>query len=149
MSEHSHDHGSGHDHDHEHEHSHGHSHDHAPEDQHGHEPSREAIHGPSPAASVILELSDRIGALIIEASAELTGVEIEISLVGATVRTHSMVRERLTQPVRQYSAVYPALEAGDYVIWQVNGGQAGTVTVPGGEVTRYALTKLSSAAAVR
>ena len=131
MNEHSHDHehGQEHDHDHAHEHEHDHSHVRTPE----------ASYGPSPAASVILELSEHVGALIIDTAAELTGVEIEISKAGAPVRTHSMVRERITRPTRQYSAVYPALEAGDYTIWHESGDPAGTVTVLGGQVARFAL----------
>ena len=104
------------------------------------EHTHECAHGASAAASVILELSEQIGALIIDAAADQVGAEIEISRADAEVRTHSMVRERLTHPVRQYSAVYPSLEAGDYTIWRENGGAAGTVTIHGGRVTRYALT---------
>jgi hypothetical protein len=103
------------------------------------EHTHESAYGASPAASVILELSDRVGALIIDAAAELTGAEIEISRAGAAVRTHSMVRERLTLPDRQYNAVYPSLEAGDYTVWHEDGAAAGTVTVLGGQVTRFAL----------
>ena len=133
----SHDHGHEHSDDHGHDHDHAHSHDH----DHGHEQSRapEAVHGPSPAASVVLELSEHVGALIIDTAPELTGVEIEISRAGAEVRTHSMVRERLTQPNRQYSAVYPALEAGEYTVWHETGDPAGKVTILGGQVTRYAM----------
>jgi hypothetical protein len=130
MSEHSHDHGHGDDH--------GHVHPHG--DGNGHARVPEATHGPSPAASVILELSEHIGALIIDAAAEQTGVEIEISRAGAEIRTHSMVRERITEPTRQYSAVYPSLEAGEYTIWHETGDPAGKVTVRGGQVTRFALT---------
>lgn len=145
MNNHSDSHDHGHEHsdgqgqgdDHGHDHGHTHSHDHGQ----GHEPGRapEAVHGPSPAASVVLELSEHVGALIIDTAPELTGVEIEISRAGAEVRTHSMVRERLTQPARQYSAVYPALEAGEYTIWHETGDPAGKVTILGGQVTRYAM----------
>jgi len=130
MSEHS------HDHEHEHEHGDGHVHPHP----HPHVRAPEAVHGPSPAASVILELSEHVGALIIDAKAELTGVEIEISRAGAEIRTHSMVRERITVPTRQYSAVYPSLEEGEYTIWHESGDPAGKVTVQGGQVARFALT---------
>ena len=128
-----------HSHDHDHGHEHGHDHDHSHDHEHSPVRTPEASYGPSAAASVILELSEHVGALIIDTAAELTGVEIEISKAGAPVRTHSMVRERITKPAHQYSAVYPALEAGDYTIWHENGGPAGTVTVLGGQVTRYAL----------
>lgn len=145
MNDHSDDRGHDHDHDHEHgddhahDHGHAHSHDHGHDDGHERKRAPEAVHGPSAAASVVLELSEHVGALIIDTAPELTGVEIEISRAGAEVRTHSMVRERLTEPARQYSAVYPALEAGDYTIWHETGDPAGQVTILGGQVTRYAM----------
>jgi hypothetical protein len=100
----------------------------------------ESNYGPSPAASVILNLTERIGALVIVTGAELTGAEIEISPVGGGPRTHSMVRERLTKPRSQYSAVYPSLEAGDYVLWHDAETPAETVTIHGGSVTRHTWT---------
>jgi hypothetical protein len=103
----------------------------------------EQTYGPSPAASVILHLSERIGALIIDTDADLTGVEIEISPVASdgphVHRTHSMVRERLTEP-RQFSAVYPSLEAGDYTIWRNADTPVATVTIHGGSITRHTWT---------
>ncbi|HEV2636455.1 MAG TPA: hypothetical protein VGX23_14990 [Actinocrinis sp.] len=102
-----------------------------------HDHTREAAHGPSPAASVVLELTDRIGALIIDATADLVGTEIEISRAGTATRTHSMVRERLTEPHRQYSAVYPSLEAGEYTIWHEDGDSTATITVTAGHVARF------------
>jgi hypothetical protein len=51
------------------------------------------------------------------------------------IRTHSMVRERVTQPSRHYSAVYPSLEAGEFTL-QHEGRTAATVNAHGGQVTR-------------
>jgi hypothetical protein len=88
----------------------------------------ESVPGPSRAGSVVLELGAGVGALILDAPAELNGREIEISPAGGGARagrTHSLVRERRTGAGRGYAAVYPGLAA------------AGTVTIDDGRVTRY------------
>jgi hypothetical protein len=98
----------------------------------------EHAHGPSPAASVILDLTEHTGALILDTGPHLVGAEIEISPADGGARTHSMVRERLTEP-RQYSAVYPSLASGDYVLWHDESTPGATVTITGGQVTRHRL----------
>ena len=95
-------------------------------------------YGPSPMASVVMNLGGDIGALIIEAGAGQLGAEIEISPAGGGVRTHSMVRERLTVPDPRYDAVYPDLTAGRYTIWRDAQTPAATVTVHGGQITHHA-----------
>jgi hypothetical protein len=111
----------------------------------------EAILGPSSAGSVVLELGDSVGVLVLEASAKLNGREIEISPVGGAHphehdhdhehphahRTHSMVRERGTAAGTSYAAVYPGLAVGTYTVWRDHDTPAGTVTIDGGRVTRY------------
>jgi hypothetical protein len=99
----------------------------------------ESITGPSSAGSVVLDLGGGIGALILDAPAELAGREIEISPAagGASARrTHSLVRERRTGAGTCYAAVYPDLAAGDYTIWQDAVTPAATITVVSGQVTR-------------
>lgn len=104
---------------------------------------REPVHGPSGAGSVILDLGGAIGALVLETPAALSGREIEISLIagptgaGPGGRTHSLVRERRTASGTSYAAVYPALAAGQYLIWRRTGTPAGEVTIDGGVVTRF------------
>jgi hypothetical protein len=97
-------------------------------------------HGPSAVGSVVLNLGGDIGALIIQAEADLLGVEIDISPLdgtGPTLRTHSMVRERQTVPQPRYDAVYPDLPAGRYTIWHDAHTPAGTVTITGGQITTF------------
>ena len=111
----------------------------------------EPVLGPSSAGSVVLELGDTVGVLVLEATAELNGREIEISPVDGTRshthdhghgdaharRTHSLVRERGTAAGKSYAAVYPGLAVGTYTVWQDHDTPVGTVTIDGGRVTRY------------
>ncbi|WP_194908581.1 phospholipase [Catenulispora rubra] len=117
----------------------------------------EHIHGPSPAGSVVLNLGENIGALILEADASLLGAEIEISRAdldsGAgsggdehvhARRTHSMVRERHTVPNPRYDAVYPDLEAGRYTIWRDADTPDATITVVGGQITTHTFSRAAA-----
>jgi len=121
----------------------------------------EPVLGPSSAGSVVLELGDAVGVLVLEATVELNGREIEISPVDGARghehdqahgdahdhahgdgharahRTHSMVRERGTAAGKSYAAVYPGLAVGTYTVWRDRDTPAGTVTIDGGRVTRY------------
>jgi hypothetical protein len=93
-------------------------------------------HGTSGPGSVILELGEGVGALILETPPDLHGQEIEISPLPAGPRTHSLVRERHTTRT-VYAAVYPALAEGDYVVWRADGIPAGRVSIRGGRATRF------------
>jgi hypothetical protein len=115
----------------------------------------EPVLGPSSAGSVVLELGDTVGVLVLEATAAMIGWEIEISPVDGTPdhhhdhdhahggghahvhRTHSMVRERGTAAGTSYAAVYPGLAVGSYTVWRDHDTPVGTVTIDGGRVTRY------------
>ena len=95
----------------------------------------------SPAGSVVLHLMQDMGALVINAGPERLGVEIEISPMddNSRPRTHSLVRERLVSPNRQYDAVYPDVPAGRYRVWQDAHTVAGTVEIRGGEVAWFTM----------
>jgi hypothetical protein len=97
----------------------------------------EQVLGTSGPGSVILELGEGIGALVLEAPPGLDGHEIEISTSAAGPRTHSLVRERRTAVGLSYAAVYPALPEGVYIVWREDGAPAGQVTVHGGEASRF------------
>lgn len=99
------------------------------------------LHGPSATASVVLEIGGSVGALILRADAAHLGREIEISPLARDgepepARTHSMVRERHTDPPT-YDAVYPDLQEGEYTVWRDKGAPAGTVTITGGQISTY------------
>jgi hypothetical protein len=100
----------------------------------------EHVSGVSGAGSVVLDLGDSVGALVLEAPAELDGREIEISPAGGGAgarRTHALVRRRETGTGTSYAAVYPGLAAGGYTVWRDAGTPAGTVVVDGGRVARF------------
>ena len=96
-------------------------------------------YGPTGPGSVILELGGDIGALVLATPPGLAGHEIEVSPSAGGPRTHSLVRERVTAAGVSHAAVYPAVPAGDYVVWRDRTTPAGHVTVRGGEVSRFVL----------
>lgn len=94
-------------------------------------------YGPTGAGSVMLDVGDNAGALVIATGAEWHGREIEISRRGedSEPRTHVAVRERHLEGGVRYTAVFPSLPAGAYVLWRNATEVAGTVVVAGGTVT--------------
>ncbi len=95
--------------------------------------------GPTGAGSVILELGGDIGVLVLHAPAQLHGREIEISKSspGDSHVTHALVRERHTSSGVGFAAVYPGVPAGEYTVWRDADTPAGTITIVGGEVSRF------------
>ncbi|BCB88074.1 phospholipase [Phytohabitans suffuscus] len=93
--------------------------------------------GPSSVGSVVLDIGGNTGALIIVTGPEWHGREIEISPKDQDppLRTHVAVRARHVSSGTRYSAVFPALPAGPYVIWRTPTEPAGTVVVAGAAVT--------------
>lgn len=69
--------------------------------------------------SVVLEIGDDVGALILYTSPDRHTHEIEVSLLGAegARRVHSAVLERSLQNRTFYAATYPELPAGEYQVW--------------------------------
>jgi hypothetical protein len=93
--------------------------------------------GPSGVGSVVLDIGGNTGALVIVTGPEWHGREIEISPKDqvAQTRTHVAVRARHVSSGVRYSAVFPALPAGPYIIWRTPTEPAGTVVVAGATVT--------------
>ncbi len=123
--------------------SHHHSvHDHGAHDHTGHPCTVVYSHEgnplpPSYAGSVVLEVGGTVGALVLYASEQLAGAEVEVVRLGEPGHTtHSAVRQRQLAPGRQaFAAVYPGLPAGEY---RVDGCRE-LVTVNGGRVTEASL----------
>jgi hypothetical protein len=102
--------------------------------------------GPTGPGSVILDIGQGAGALVLYAPAFMLGAEIEVGPADqAALRTHSQVRQRLSgqQPAGSatedvsYAAVYPGLAAGRYVVWRDADDAAGAVTIADGQVTTW------------
>jgi hypothetical protein len=128
------------DHDHDHAHSHSHDHDspraHAHDTTHAHTPEQ----APENVDNLILDIGADTGALIIHAAVDRDQAEIEISPAGGEqARTHNIVRRREAVSGAVYAAVFPALAAGDYVVWRDAASPAGTVVVRGGRVASFRL----------
>lgn len=101
--------------------------------------------GPTGPGSVVLELGENIGALILATPPDLAGLEIEISPREGGPRTHSLVRERRTPRGTSYAAVYPALSAGEYTVWREDGSPAGQVTIRGGQASHFHWPQVAAA----
>jgi hypothetical protein len=86
--------------------------------------------------SVVLDIGQEVGALLIYTKAELRGREIEVSPQGSGAkRVHVEVLERRINGRPIFAAVFPGLRAGDYDIWENAPNPRGTVTIVGGVVT--------------
>jgi len=86
--------------------------------------------------SVVLNIGENVGALVLYTPAAMDGREIEISRRTENARrTHAVVRRRDSGSAQVFAAVYPDLPAGDYAIWRDARTQATTATVAGGSVS--------------
>jgi hypothetical protein len=107
--------------------------------RHTHEQPAETPDGLS-ADNLLLDIGADTGALIIHASPDRDQDEIEISPAGTSgARTHNVVRARRTPAGIHYAAVFPALPAGDYIVWRDTVTAAGLATIAGGQVTTIVL----------
>ena len=103
-------------------------------------------HAPGSTDNLLLDIGGDTGALVVYAAADRDQAEIEISLsagdhaAGDQARTHNVVRRREAPGGAVYAAVFPALAAGDYVVWRDGATTAGTVPVHGGQVASFRLS---------
>jgi hypothetical protein len=126
---------------------HDHAHDHAPgsENEHAHDHATGSSHehaiaevAPATNDNLILDIGGDTGALIIHAAADRDQAEVEISPAdGSLARTHNIVRRREAVSGAVYAAVFPAVPAGEYVVWRDADTPAGTVSVRGGTVASF------------
>jgi hypothetical protein len=85
--------------------------------------------------SVVLDIGQDVGALVIYTDAGLCGREIEVSPQGKVARrVHVEVLERRIKDRPVFAAVFPGLRAGDYDIWENAPDPSATVTIVGGQV---------------
>jgi hypothetical protein len=94
---------------------------------------RRRRHGDTEA--VVLDIGEGVGALIVYASAELRGTEIEVSPKDVdSPRTHTEIRERRVDGRIVYAGVFPKLLAGHYRIWTDNLRLPAAVSIESGQV---------------
>lgn len=92
---------------------------------------------PSHDGSVVLDIGDGIGALVIYVEPGRDGQEIEVSPCAGGPRAHGAVRRRDLSAGPVYAALLPALPAGSYDVFDPQRpGQppVATVTVPSARV---------------
>jgi hypothetical protein len=95
-------------------------------------------YGPTSAGTVLLDLGEETGALVLYTPADLAGTEIEIGPdTPGAVRTHAAVRARPAPSGTRYAAVYEGLAVGGYTIWRDHDTPAGQVTIACGQVTSF------------
>jgi hypothetical protein len=123
-----------HDHDHDHEHDHEHAGDGAVQTQ-------ERTHlPPSRQGTVVLDIGDGIGALVVHTSKAMCGAEIEIAHRGETTQlVHTEVRERVLPEASVFAGVFVALDEGEYTLLDADGRGPRDVTIRSGQVTEISL----------
>lgn len=100
-----------------------------------HNHAGEALNAHAGQGPVVVDIGDDVGALILYTEADLDGAEIEISPVGQDEhRQHVAVLSRTWGERTAYAAVYPALKAGSYRLWQPNGRPTAVVAITGGQI---------------
>jgi hypothetical protein len=88
--------------------------------------------------SVVLDIGDDVGALVLHTSSEWLGREIDLHPDDRTLpHTHSAVRERRSPEGMSYAAVYAQLHAGRYTIED----SRQRLTIIGGRVTELQLAE--------
>jgi hypothetical protein len=86
------------------------------------------------ADSLVLDIGDGIGALILYAPEDALDAEIDVSRHGDGYRTHTIIRRRQAGGRTVSAGVYPSLGEGVYDVWSLGGAVMGTVVVQSGHV---------------
>ena len=93
---------------------------------------------PSFQGTVVLNIGDNIGAIVIHTPSRLHCHEIEVSPVTDPAhRTHAAVRARYVRGGASFAVVIDNLPEGRYTVWQDPVTPLGEVDVPGGGVADY------------
>jgi hypothetical protein len=88
-----------------------------------------------PTGSVVLDIGDGVGALVVYTDASWWGREIEVSRAGCdTQRVHTDVLERRVNGEPVFAAVFASLAEGDYTLWRDEVEPDRQLTIRGGQV---------------
>lgn len=88
------------------------------------------------SGAAVLDIGEDVGALLIYCHPQLHGQQIDVSSqerLGERVHTDVLERRVNKKPV--FAALFLALTAGVYVIWDHDDRQIGKVTINGGQVS--------------
>jgi hypothetical protein len=108
----------------------GHAHEHA----HGH--VHEPTLPPSGHGTVLLDIGDDVGALVVHTPPAFAGTEIELARHGETnAFVHTEVRERRLPDGSVHAGVFAAVVSGDYTLLGTGGRPSSDVTITAGGVT--------------
>jgi hypothetical protein len=92
-----------------------------------------------PPESLVLDIGDDIGALVLYADESCLGLEIDLTPVGAprSHHLHTMIRRRRAVEREFIAGVYPELVEGVYTVWGIDGRPLGDVTIEGAHVSEF------------
>jgi hypothetical protein len=94
---------------------------------------------------VVLDIGDGRGALVLYATGDMEGAEIDISPVGHDAgRSHVAVLARNDRGTVRHAAVYSSLAAGTYRLWRPDGAPTREVEVQDGSVTEVRWEDIAS-----
>jgi hypothetical protein len=95
--------------------------------------------GDGPPESLVLDIGGEVGALIVYATEDCLGCEIDLTPAGAprSHHLHTMIRRRRA-PAREFVAgVYAEVTAGRYTLWGLDGAPLAVVDIVGGRVAEF------------
>lgn len=89
--------------------------------------------------SLVLDIGDDVGALVLYVDDSCLGHEVDITPVGLpqSHHTHTMIRRRRAVDRDFVAGVYPELQSGNYTVWGLDGAPLTEVTISGGRVTEF------------
>jgi len=96
--------------------------------------------GPGDGAddTLVLDIGDDVGALILYTSEAVLGAEIEVSPdTDGAPRVHTLIRRRRIGEHQLFAGVYPELREGTWRIYGLDDRVIGTVVITGGHVAEY------------
>jgi len=101
-----------------------------------HTHSHEHKLAPSGNATVVLDIGDGVGALVVHTPAALLGREIELARAGEPrAFVHTEVRERRLRDHVEYAGVFPEITEGEYRVLGLDGRADECVTIRSAAVT--------------
>lgn len=97
---------------------------------------------PSGEGTVVLDIGDGIGALVVHTTSALAGTEIEIARLGDTKPfVHTDVRARVLPDGTVYAGVFPELQEGDYTLLHIGDNAMQDLAIRSGCVTEIDLSR--------